>query len=126
MTVSTLPGTAELAFEEALDAMGGDGDLLQEIVEIFLETCREQLRQLEMAIDRGDMDVLQNVAYGMKGSTACIGALGLASVAREGECTARDGDQNHARELVIHLREKYEEMAAICAEIDWDLLPSLS
>ncbi|RKZ10064.1 hypothetical protein DRQ50_14675 [bacterium] len=126
MTVSTLPCTAELAFEEALDAMGGDGELLQEIVEIFLETGHEQLRQLETAAERGDMELLQNVAHSLKGSAASIGALGFAAVARDVECMARVGGRTHVQELLVHLREKYEELEAVCAEVDWDILPSLS
>ena len=125
MSVSTLPCTADLAFEEALDAMGGDGELLQEIVEIFLETGSDQFHQLEKSIAEGDLEMLETVAHGMKGSAASIGALGFSVVARELEFLARGGSVDGAPELMIRLREKYTLLEVACAEVDWESLPRL-
>jgi HPt (histidine-containing phosphotransfer) domain-containing protein len=125
MSVATLPCTEELAFAEALDAMGGDGELLQEIVEIFLETGPEQFAELEASIAAQDLAAMQTVAHGLKGSAASIGALGFAAVARELEFLAKAGSGDSAAALLARMRAQFAELEEVCAGVDWEGLPRL-
>lgn len=125
MTVLTLPCTDEFALGEALDAMGGDGELLQEVVEIFLETGLGRIGSLEQAVADGQLDHVQTVAHGMKGSAASIGALGFSAAARELESVAKAGDWDRTARLLDRLQEKFEDFRAACSDIDWESLPRL-
>lgn len=120
-----LPRTSDIDFCEALDQMGGDGDLLKEVIDIFFETAPDQFQEMEDALDDEDMSRLQTVAHGLKGSAASIGAIGFSTIARELEAQARTGEGDNPRVILVRLRESLKELAAACSMIRWEDLAAL-
>ena len=120
-----LPRTPEIDFEEALEQMGGDVELLHEVIEVFFETAPDLFREIDEALTAHDLPRLQLVAHGLKGSGASIGALGFSAVAGELEAHARDGDGAGAPDILVRLRGSLTQLAAACALVDWEMAISL-
>ena len=81
----------------ALDRVGGDEDLLQEIAGIFLEEYASQLAAVRSAVREKDAGALPRSAHSIKGSVdnfganeACAAALRLEMLARNRDLAASD------------------------------------
>ncbi|MBW1896775.1 MAG: response regulator, partial [Deltaproteobacteria bacterium] len=85
---------------EAMKAVDGDKQLLQEIAGLFMKSAADSLAQIREGIVKSDADAIENAAHSLKGSVANFGAkrafdaaqrlerLGSAGKLREAE-TAR-------------------------------------
>jgi CheY-like chemotaxis protein len=65
-----------------LARMGGDEDLLRDVVQLFLSDCPERMAAIRAAIDAGDPSRLRGEAHTLKGAAANLSAAGLAEAAR--------------------------------------------
>lgn len=78
--------------DEALQRVGGDEDLLAELVSLFLDQCSETLRDLEDAIQASDLDRVRRRAHDLKGASANLAAAELTSAARVLELAGASGE----------------------------------
>jgi HPt (histidine-containing phosphotransfer) domain-containing protein len=62
--------------------MGGDEELMRDVVQLFLADCPERLAAIRAAIDRGDAAGLKGEAHTLKGAAANLSAAALADAAR--------------------------------------------
>jgi len=93
----------------ALERVGGDEDLLREIVRLFLDECPRLIAHIQEAIDAGDTRRLEREAHSLKGSVANFGAepvvkaaLALEVIGRSGNlCDAREGFQQLSRSVEV-------------------------
>ena len=76
---------------ELLANIGGDPDLLHELVRLFLDRHRPLIQDIETAVHRGDSGALQQAAHTLKGMAANLCASTLVEVARELEAVGRRG-----------------------------------
>lgn len=67
------------------------GEVLQELIETFLDYMPGQLDDLNSAINKDDPDLVFSIAHRIKSSSNCIGALGLAETAETIELIGRAG-----------------------------------
>jgi two-component system, sensor histidine kinase and response regulator len=65
----------------ALSRVGGDIELLKEIAVLFLDTYPEVLQEIRNATERGDAQMLEQSAHGLKGSVANFGAAAAVEAA---------------------------------------------
>jgi PAS domain S-box-containing protein len=65
-----------------LARMGGDEELMRDVVQLFLADCPERLAAIRAAIDRGDAAGLKGEAHTLKGAAANLSAAALADAAR--------------------------------------------
>jgi len=65
----------------ALSRVGGDMELLKEIAVLFLDTYPEVLKEIRSATERGDAQMLEQSAHGLKGSVANFGAAAAVEAA---------------------------------------------
>lgn len=74
---------------------GAGGDLLAEIIQVFLEELPDRLRQLRSAVAANDLGEAREAAHALKSASGELGALGLArrcgEVERRG-AAGRPGD----------------------------------
>ena len=71
---------------DALATAGGDRQLLQEIIAIFLSEESERMGQLQAAHEAGDLDKLRSTAHYLKGGLRHLACHPVADVAWELEC----------------------------------------
>jgi len=96
---------AEVNWDEALERVGGDGDLLREVAKLFLDTAPQQLADLQSALTRGDSARLQCAAHALKGAISIFGARAAFEAALRLENLARFGDLAQAEPAWAALQE---------------------
>ena len=81
---------------ELLDAVGGDGAFVDELVDTFLADAPSLLDAVDEAVAAGDAGALVGPAHTLKGNSLTLGALELAAVARSLEEEGRQADLSRA------------------------------
>ncbi len=90
---------------------GGAPDLLAKVVELYLDTSPELLRNIQAAVAQGDGARLRGAAHSLKSSSASVGAKRLASLCKELEERGRNNDLANAQAALSALESEY---AAVC------------
>ena len=100
----------DLGALQAIREMGGeDGDfVLNNIIQMYLETTPSYLQQIETAIATGDPDSLRRASHSLGSSSATLGALNFAKLCKEVENLARSGSIAPAENLFLPLQTEYE------------------
>jgi HPt (histidine-containing phosphotransfer) domain-containing protein len=92
----------------ALERVGGDRELLKELVDLFREDCPRALQEIEDALAQGNARQLQQAAHGLKGSVGIFGATATVAAAQRLESIGQSGDLTGAAEaydaLQVQLR----------------------
>ena len=69
--------------EGGLRRVGGDRELYNELIELFMDNSVNQIAQLKEAVRNGEADSLKKVAHSIKGSAANLGILSVQQSALE-------------------------------------------
>ena len=96
---------AKLDKAVALDRLGGDEELLQEVAELFLEEYPPLMTQIRSAIGNGNSQELERSAHSLKGSVANFGSDVAWQAALNLEAMGRSGDLNGSQEAFQHLEK---------------------
>jgi HPt (histidine-containing phosphotransfer) domain-containing protein len=81
---------------EVLERLGGDEELLAEVVRLFLEDCPAQLARLEEAVNARDTARIRSTAHALKGVAGSLAASTLFASARDLEQFGADGNTDAA------------------------------
>src|SRR6478736_5951742 len=95
---------------QALERLGGDEELLQELCEIFLDESPKLLQALRQAIVDTDSEAVMRAAHSLKGELGYLGAPGALQAARELEEMGHEGKLSRAAEVLLVLER---EMASV-------------
>jgi signal transduction histidine kinase/DNA-binding response OmpR family regulator len=120
---SDAPQATALAFsrEAALLKMGGDEDLLREVVLAFLEACEATVGAVDEAVRANDAKALARAAHTLKGSVATFCTGPVYETALELEQCARDqrmeAVEQSCRRLHGELEQLLPELRALCAQV---------
>ena len=68
--------------EALMNRVGGDEQLFNEVVELFLVDCPIRLTAIQAAVASGNCEEIRLAAHALKGSASNVSALGLSSAAR--------------------------------------------
>ena len=98
--------------DDALDKVGGDREILEEILIVFSETYPDQLNELKNAIDSGDAPIVERAAHTLKGSVATFSAKKAFETAFRLETMGRDGELQEAAAVYSTLEQEVEELDA--------------
>jgi HPt (histidine-containing phosphotransfer) domain-containing protein len=90
------PDLPVLAWEDALDRMGGDSQYLTDLMGCILVDLEGHLRDLQDAVDGGDRGLLETVAKIIEEKASAISAEALAQAAR---AAAESGDRSAAAKV---------------------------
>ena len=102
--------------DEVLDRVGGDGELLAELVVLLAEECAQLVPAVREAVGVGDAKTLEQSAHKLKGSVAQMAAGPAYATARELERKGREGELAGAVEEAERLeREILELLGALRA-----------
>ena len=104
--------------QDALDRLGGDTELLQMIIGVFLTACTDQLSKLEKAIIASDFKTAYREAHSIKGAAANVSAKRISAIASELERHMSESDIEEAPQLFEALREEIEVFKTTFADRD--------
>ncbi len=112
---STVHSTRLVDWDEAMETVGGDRDLLCELLEVFIEERDKMLAEIRRAIETANPAELRRSAHAVKGALAHLGAKDVAALAQKLENAGAAGSlvdanawlkelENLANQLVIEFR----------------------
>jgi len=97
-------------YEDFLDRIDGDVDLLKEVIEIFLEDMPGLLADLYAAIKHGDAASVERAAHTLKGATANISAKRMHLLAQQVQQSVKKKDDVPLETLIDHFEKNFEEL----------------
>lgn len=102
-----------VAFDSAvaLNYVGGDRELLDELLTIFAQDAPTRLEAIRRALaGNGDSTELVREAHTLKGSLKVIGAMPAAKLAQDLEELARSGNKNDAGKTAAALEREMDRL----------------
>jgi CheY-like chemotaxis protein len=114
------PLNKKLAFLDpvaVLERVGGDRDLLAELVALFQNEYPRLRQEMQDALTHQDSRALERVAHTLKGSVSNFSAGAACLTAQELEILARNGDLDRAGAVCSALDEEIERLQQALEEI---------
>ena len=111
------PDTPTLDPDALRDMLEGDEELLNELIDLFLEGCGPLMDRIGRAIEQGDAETLNSAAHELKGSMGSFAARAAQETARELEAIGRSGDLSHARDLHRRLQVEISRLTAALGKL---------
>ena len=93
-----------------LDFTDGDPDNLRELVTLYLSQTKEQLEQLEAAVQAGTAQEVRRLAHSCAGASATCGMRRLVPLLRELEREGFEGRLTNATQLSRQAGEEFERI----------------
>jgi len=100
----------------ALDRLGGDEELLDEVVRISLNEFPKQLEALRKGIASSDAEIVERVSHSLKGGLSYLGIGEVSQKARELEEIGRKRELQDAARVFTILEAKVSEVLALIRE----------
>ncbi len=120
MSTETTTVESILNLSEAMTNLDGDAELLEEILDIFMETAEDQLTSIQNSIEEKDTKQVAVQAHGMKGGASNFCAKKFVRSALRLETKAKDGDLDGAEELLDGMRAAFSDLKEVSVVINWD------
>jgi len=119
MTNEARPVDSVLDLAEAMSNMDGDAELLQEIVEIFLEAAESLLDSIDQSIQSQNTNEVAIQAHAMRGGASNFCARKFVASAMKLELLAKGGSLDGAEQMLAMMRSGYEEIVEVARVINW-------
>jgi len=104
--LNTLP----VDFNTALQVVGGDIELLRDVIDLFLkEDCPRRLRELREGIEQQNAEAVRVGAHSIKGAALSFGGQAVGAVAQRLEQMGRKGDLTGADILLEELKVELDQ-----------------
>ena len=103
----------------AMRWLGGDQQLLSELVGIFIDDGPKRLQAIRAALTASNVREVEHVAHSLKGSAAILGATRLQTAALALEDAAHDGHTENGPDLVSAIARELDRVMAFCADPAW-------
>ena len=104
---------------EALEVVGGDVDLLGDVVEMSLEECPEQMDGLRDELARQDAAGVESKAHRLKGVLGNVGGLTARDVAQRLETMGEEGNLDGGMAAFEELKAEMERVVAFYSDPGW-------
>ena len=124
MSTETTTVESILNLSEAMTNLDGDAELLEEILDIFIETAGDQLLSIQNCIAAEDAKQVAVQAHGMKGGASNFCAKKFVRSALKLEIRAKDGNLDGAEELLDGMRAAFEDLKEVSQVINWEEIAS--
>lgn len=109
---------------EPLSIVGDDGDMLRQIILVYLEDGPRLIREISAAFDQNDVSTAGIKAHSLKGASAYAGAVRVHALARAVEYRVKDGLIDQARELAADLPAEYDRFYRVLQQFDDGPIPA--
>ena len=100
--------SGKIDWNQAYETVGGDQDLLVELIEIFFEEHPKLIAGIRESIDSNALVDLRRFAHTMKGCLRYFGETQAGHLSFELEAMARDNKAGQAEEVFTELKSKLE------------------
>lgn len=95
--------------DELRDSVGGDEEFIADLVSTYVSEGDSHFAAMQAAADASDAASIVRPAHTLKSSSAALGAMRLAAIAREIEMAGRDGVADGLAERVAAARDAWDE-----------------
>ncbi len=95
----------------ALQKLGGNEELLVEIIDLYLDDFPKVMERLSTALAEGDAEGVWKAAHRLKGSVGSLSAQPAFEAARDLETVGREGDLEEAAIVFERLEHELERLA---------------
>ncbi|PYM60404.1 MAG: hypothetical protein DMD79_15845, partial [Candidatus Rokuibacteriota bacterium] len=102
-----------------LETVGGDRVLIRELVGVFVADCPGRRLELRQAIARADAEGLRQVAHGLKGALATLGATAAWALAADLERRGEDGRLQDAEDTLARLEDELDRLTTFVTTPGW-------
>lgn len=101
--------------EEMLERLGGDTELLDDVLVVFLEECPKMLEEVRSAVDEGDPMLVCRAAHSMKGALVNISAGPAAAAAKQLELLGNEERLAEGTPVLERLQQEIERLQQVLA-----------
>ena len=95
----------QIDMKRAMEAVGGDRELLNELLGMFIEDSEENIEKIKEAIRKKDYEKLRETAHRMKGAAGNLGLTGIYDICLSLENMGKKRDILGADKLLERLKE---------------------
>ena len=106
------PVIDDAAFGQTLEMVGGDLEFLGQLVDEYRTDGASRVADMRAALAAGAAEDLRRAAHTLKGSSASLGATGLAAACREVETAAREGRLDDLGPRVEAIATQFDDVVA--------------
>jgi len=117
MKPEDLPPAADTDFDLLLDRLGGDTDLVRELVALYIVEYPKQLADLQSAVASRDLKRVQQAAHKIKGTVRNFAAAPAESSAQALEEAKEFGDGAAISEMTTRLSGELRRLQAALEEL---------
>lgn len=104
--------------DELLNRTGGDKELLEELLNLFLKNFPDQLQALKQALQNNDTEQVTHQAHTIKGASANLGAYALKNAALSMETAGKDNDPVLAQAALKQLDSEFEKFETVISNLN--------
>jgi two-component system, sensor histidine kinase and response regulator len=113
------PEALPVDLSAALEVMGGDQQLLSEVIEVFFKDIPRSLADLGAAVESNDAPQTERTAHSLKGAMGAIGGTAASTLAYELESLGREGRLHEAGAVLHRLQHELERIRAFFERVPW-------
>jgi PAS domain S-box-containing protein len=113
------PEAVPVDLAAASEVMGGDKQLLSEVIEVFLKDMPRSLADLGAAVENNDAPQTERAAHSLKGAVGAIGGTAAYTLASELESLGREGWLHGAGAVLHRLQQELERIRAFFERVPW-------
>lgn len=99
--------------EFAMEQAAGDAELLEELLEIFKDSLKADIKDIEEGLREKDATKIRGAAHSIKGAATSLGIEGINDVAQLIEADSRDGGLKLAAEKLDQLKDLMRQLSAL-------------
>ncbi len=92
------------------DNLGLEKDEFLQIVALFIEKSTTDLSELEVAIDKGDLQQVVEVSHSIRGASGNLGFMEIYEVAEGVEMNAREKSLKGAEKAARFMKDKLDQV----------------
>jgi HPt (histidine-containing phosphotransfer) domain-containing protein len=93
--------------DNLLEAVGGDGEFLSELLDTYFADSPEQFEAMHTALNDGSPEEFRRAAHSLKSNSANFGAMSLSQKAKELEDLGKEGKLEQAEAPLEEAESEY-------------------
>lgn len=94
--------------ELCLERFEGDEELLEELLEIYVDDAPNIFARFVEALEKGDLSVAEREAHSMKSASANVGAERVRDASMQAEKAAKAGDRATVERLLEEMQSEFQ------------------